>query len=237
MRRASPEGNGGDPRSHIPAGQLLNTPPVVDGSPKRTFAALHGDTSVFGARCFVLAAFMGVIVIVQGVALAQLIPLKTTTAYIVEPRQDGLAVHVPKPADFKPQNAYVQAEIGRFVRRVMLIDPHRTRDEQKAALAVLRGKAVAEHRQLLEEDQVFRRMLETPDLVRTVDAVSVDVSKEGIAFVFVTTTERVGQNTPRTQKWRFALHYALIPPESEEQIMANPVGLAITHIERRADAS
>lgn len=222
---------------HRAASQLSNTPPVVDGSPKRTFAALYGDTSVFGARCFVLAVVMGGIIVVQGVALAQLIPLKSTTAYILEPRPDGgLAVHVPRQADFKPQNAYVQAEIGRFVRRVMLIDPHRTREEQKAALAVLRGKAVAEHKQLLDEDQIFRRMLETPDLVRTVDAVSVDVSKEGIAFVFVTTTERVGQNTPRTQKWRFALHYALIPPQSEEQIMANPVGLAITHIERRADA-
>jgi type IV secretion system protein TrbF len=73
--------------------------------------------------------------------------------------------------------------------------------------------------------------------VRTARVSGVDVSQEGIAFVFATTVERAGTGEPLTRKWRFAVHYVLSVPDTEEDILANPAGLNITHFERTQDLS
>lgn len=53
----------------------------------------------------------------------------------------------------------------------------------------------------------------------------------------ITTVERSGHGEPSTRKWRFAIHYVLAAPDTEEEVLANPAGLHITHFDRVQDLS
>lgn len=234
-RDGQPHGLGLGKPGSLPA--LPNTPAVAQPDAVRQFAELVGDPAVHASRAFVANILLIVTVLMLGLALWQILPLKTAVPYIVETTEHGVVGRVVEARQYRPEQRLIKSEIGRWVERLMLIDPHRTRDMLRQATSLVRGKAVAQLKDLIDQDQAFRRMLETPGLVRTVDATTVDVSKEGIAFVFVTTTERVSSGPAKVQRWRMTLHYGLVPPGTEAEIMANPLGLAITHIERMQEAS
>ena len=60
---------------------------------------------------------------------------------------------------------------------------------------------------------------------------AVDASQKGTAFVFVTTTERVGAGTPtgeQIKRYRLTINYKLLPPTDEAKLIANPLGLYVT---------
>lgn len=218
-------------------GPLRNTPPVAADPAIRLFAELFGDPQANAARWFVCAVVAWVIVVILGLALYRLTPLKQTVPYLVEASEQGTVVRIARASDYRPTDAMVRAELGRWVERVMVIDPYLTRENLRQSTLLLRGKAVAQHRDLVVEDAAFSRLISTPSLVRSVDRVSVDVSQPGLAFIFVTTTERTGAGDPLVQKWRFTVHYVLSPPTTEAELMANPTGLNITHVERTRDNS
>ena len=129
----------------------------------------------------------------------------------------------------------IKSGLANWVDDLMVLDAYRTRDNLRRTTALVRGKAVAEHQALLEMERPFERLLATPDLTRESHVSSVDVSTEGIAFVFVTTTERAGSAPPVVRRWRFTIHYALVAPQDEAEILANPVGINISHFERAVD--
>jgi hypothetical protein len=37
------------------------------------------------------------------------------------------------------------------------------------------------------------------------------------------------------RRWRFTVHYTLVAPDDEAEILANPVGINIAHFERAQD--
>jgi len=128
----------------------------------------------------------------------------------------------------------VRAELARWAERLMTLDPHTTRENLRQTTMLLRGKAVAQHLEFVKEQKPFERLLQTPTLVRSVQVTSVDASKDGIAFLFLTTAERVnGEATVR--RWRLTVHYALTTPQDERELLANPAGVAITHFELSRD--
>lgn len=218
-----------------PSGQsasrdLPNTPPIASES-VRQFSELVGGPLVFGSRTFVVCCILGAITIVQGVALVRLFPLKRTVLTQVEMAPDGTVAGVREVKPFRPESRFVKAALIQWAKQMLVIDPYRTRDELRRSTLVLRGKAVSEHKEWLEREKVFRRLAETPGLVRTVDKQSADVSKDGIAFLFLNTTERATLGEPKLEQWRLTVHYALVPSDEEEEVSVNPLGLNITHFE------
>lgn len=129
----------------------------------------------------------------------------------------------------------IKAGLANWIDELMVLDAYRTRDNLRRSTALLRGKAVAEHQAFLDAERPFERLLAAPDLTRESHVSSVDVSAEGLAFVFATTTERAGVAPPLQRHWRFTIHYALVAPQDEAEILANPVGINITHFERAPD--
>jgi len=58
---------------------------------------------------------------------------------------------------------------------------------------------------------------------------SVDVSQAGVAFIFLSTQEAQGSNAnSATGAYRVTLKYEIIPPNTEADILVNPLGLYIT---------
>lgn len=213
-----------------------NLPPVADPH-VRLFAELFGDPAVHATRWFIAAMLLGLVVLGLVLTLFRLVPLKTAVPYLVEVRPDGVVTRVARAREYQPGSAMLKAELARWVEKVLVIDPFLTRGNQREATKSLRGKAVAEHRALLQQDDPFARLLKDPTLVRTVVVTGVDLSQEGIAFVYATSTERTAGASKEPVRWRFTVHYSTVTPETEEALMANPAGLAITHLLRTQDRS
>lgn len=222
---------GGKPRR-----ALRNTPPVALDN-VRLFAELFGDPQANAARWFVATMVMGIVVVAQAVAITRMLPLKQAVPYAVEHTADGTVVRVIEAAAYHPTTAVLKSELARWVERLLVIDPYLTRDNLRMSTRLLRGKAVSQHKEFVEMEAPFKRLLAAPGLVRTARASGVDVSQDGIAFIFVTTTERAGTGEAQVRKWRFTVHYVLAVPSTEEDILANPAGLNITHFERAQDLS
>ena len=58
-----------------------------------------------------------------------------------------------------------------------------------------------------------------------------DASQRGTAFIFLTTTERVGAAPPdpaKTKRFRVTINYKLVPATQEGELLANPLGLYVT---------
>jgi len=223
----------GDKSSQRP---LRNTPPVAIAN-VRLFAELFGDPQVHAARWFVVSVVLAVVVAAQGLAIVRMLPLKQVVPYAVEHSADGAVVKVVEAAAYKPGPAVLKSELARWVERLMVLDPYLTRENLRLSIRPLRGKAVSQHKEFVDTEAPFKRLLATPSLVRTARTSGVDVSQDGIAFVFLTTLERSGAGEPLTRKWRFTVHYVLSTPDTEDEVLANPAGLNITHFERVADLS
>ena len=227
-----------DARRQAKASQrpLRNTPPVALEN-VRLFAELFGDPQANAARWFVATIVLAIVVVAQAFAILRMLPLKRVVPYAVEHTADGTVVKVVEAAVYKPTTGVLKSELARWVERLMVIDPYLTRDNLRQSIRPLRGKAVSQHKEFVDLEAPFKRLTATPGLVRTARASGVDVSQDGIAFVFATTTERAGSGEPLIRRWRFTVHYVLAVPNTEEDVLANPAGLNITHFERAQDLS
>jgi type IV secretory pathway component VirB8 len=217
-----------------PRRPLVNTPPVVDPG-VRLFAELFGEPVVQSARLFTVLVGVALVAALEALALWRLMPLKTAVPYLIEASAQGAVARVVEAREYRPSTNMVKAGLANWVDELMILDAYRTRDNLRRSTALLRGKAVAEHQAYLDTERPFERLLATPDLTRESHVSSVDVSSDGLAFVFVTTTERAGTAPPVMRHWRFTIHYDLVAPSDEAEILANPVGISIAHFERAAD--
>ena len=218
------------------ASALENTPLVVDPG-VRLFAEMFGDPVVQSARLFTAMVLVGAVALLEALALWRLTPLKTAVPYLVEASAEGVVARVVQAQAYRPGANMIKSGLAGWVEQLMVLDAYRTRENLRRSTALLRGKAITEHQAFIDAERPFERLLATPDLTRECHVNSVDVSSDGIAFIFVTTTERAGSQPPVVRRWRFTVHYALVAPVEEAEILANPVGINISHFERALDNS
>jgi type IV secretory pathway TrbF-like protein len=213
---------------------LNNTPPVVHNRSVSLFAELFGDPQANAARWFVCSCLELVVIVALVLTIKSMLPLKRAVPYTVEVTPTGVVARVVEASQYKPTPAMIKSELAAWAEQMLVLDPYQTKENLRKSTHLLRGKAVAEHNEFLAKENPFGRLAQTPTLVRTVSGISVDASKDGIAFIFLTTTERV-QGEPTVKRQRFTVHYTLATPEDEEELLRNPAGLAITHFELAQD--
>lgn len=212
---------------------IPNTPPIATADPARKFAEIYGSATTNSSRWFVIAFLELVIIGILCFVLLALLPLKKTEVFVVETNSEKVLVAKPfKAEEFKPDARFVKAEATAYVRNLMTIDPYLTRGNFEQAMARSNDKAVAKVKEIIVTDQPFERLAKQPGLVREVTVSSVDTSQPGLIFVTATTNERLNQNVPISENWRFTLHYKTTPPESEAELMNNPLGIRFVYFER-----
>lgn len=212
---------------------LTNTPPAVDENTKRAFSELYGNPQATVAKLALLLGLAVLIIAIQSVSLMSMIPLHKPVPYIIEKNASGVVARVVRAADFRPDKNMIMSSLNQWLEKMLVIDPYKTQESHRLALGMVRGNAVSEHTSWLQKERPYARLAEQPTLTRVVDEErQIDVSKEGIAFAFLTTTERTAKDpVPKKQRWRITIHYGIQPPESDAEILANPVGVQITHFE------
>jgi type IV secretory pathway component VirB8 len=209
-----------------------NTPVSVYEEAKGKFAEIYGSATVNANRAFLIACGAVLVALAAVVSVATIFPLKEVRPWIVEVNPDSGMVNKPIQIDrIDPNMAVIKAELARWVEAVYTIDPLRTRDALRWANARTADKAVQQFAEFRAREKTYERMSAERDLVREAKVTAVDVSRTGTAFIYVTTTERVGAAPPAPDKVRRArvtLNYVLVPPASEVALLANPLGLYVT---------
>jgi len=217
---------------------LLNTPPIALASSERKFSELYGNAATNASRWFVISMVLLFIVLTLAFAIAMLTPLKKVVPYIIEVNSEKLLVARPfKAEEFRPDTRFVKSEATTYVRNLMTIDPYLTRSNFQNAMTRSADKAVGKVKELITTDQPFERLSKQPGLVREAVVSSVDASQPGVIFVTVTTNERMSQNAPIVENWRFTIHYRTVAPETEAQLMDNPLGIQFIYFERFKEGS
>jgi type IV secretory pathway component VirB8 len=217
---------------------LLNTPPVAALTPAQKFSELYGNAAVNGSRWFVFSLLLLFTNILLAISLVVLVPLKKVVPYLVETNSEKLLVAQPfRAEEFRPDARFVKAEATTYVRNLMTIDPYLTRGNFENAMRRSTDKAIGKVKDLIASDQPFERLAKQPGLVREAVVSSVDTSQAGVLFVTVTTNERMSQNPPIVEQWRFTIHYKTVAPETEAQLMDNPLGINFVYFERFKEGS
>jgi type IV secretory pathway component VirB8 len=68
----------------------------------------------------------------------------------------------------------------------------------------------------------------------------VDASQPGVAFIFLKTLERTGNQSSadsRVKRYRLTLHYQIDPPSEEADLLANPLGLYVNFFNESEERS
>ena len=227
------------PRQRCPAGgppqplpSLPNTPPSVYAQAETKFAEIYGSAQVQAQRAFVLAFGCVLLALVSLATLAFLLPLKEVRPWVVEVQPATGVVNRPVQVErIDPSTAVIKAELARWAEAVYAIDPLRSSEALRWANGRTADKAVGQFAEFRAREKIYERMRSEPDLVREAKVAAVDVSRKGTAFIFLTTTERVGAAAPdpaRSRRMRVTLNYRMVLPTREADLLANPLGLFVT---------
>lgn len=211
--------------------RLPNTPTSAYEDGANKFAEIYGSAMVNSGRLFVITVVSMLLAITAVGAVMVLTPLKEVTPYVIEVNSGSGLVNKPiEVQKITPNIAVVKAELGRWAEAVYTIDPLRTNDLFKYANVRSRGKAIAQFAEFRAREQVFARLQREAGLVREVQVSSVDASQTGVAFIFLKTLERTGNQSAedsKVKRYRLTLHYQLDSPREEAALLANPLGLYV----------
>lgn len=179
---------------------------------------------------FLLALIMGILLLL---ALGGLVTRSDNRVFVpiyVELNKETGSVAKPvRIENMRPADAYLKGELGRWVADVFTIDSILTPRLMRNANQRTRGLGTSQFAEFRANEKILERMTRDPSLQRKAEVSSVDISQPGVAFAFVTTQEAQGVSASTSvAKWRVTLRYELLPPKSEEEIQANPLGLYIT---------
>lgn len=209
-----------------------NTPAGAFDDGREEFAEIYGSATANSARMFVLACLALILSIAMAITVATLLPLKETAPWLVPyDKTSGLVDRPIEVVKVTPNEAVVKAELAKWVDWVYTIDTLRTTELYKSANSRARDKAIGQFTEFRIREKTFERIQKEPGLSREVKVSSVDASQTGIAFVFLTTTERssAGQSSAdKVKRYRLTLHYQLDPPKNQADLLVNPLGIYVT---------
>jgi type IV secretory pathway component VirB8 len=210
-----------------------NAPASLYDDAANKFAEIWGSSRVQAARWFMVALACIVLSIVCVITTASLFPLKEIRPWFVEYNTSTGIVNRPvEIVQVDPNIAVVKAELARWVEAVYTIDPLRSSELLRWANVRAADKAITQFAEFRTRERIFERIRKEPEMVRQVKVTAVEASKKGTAFVYVTTTERVGVSEPspdKIHKYRVTLNYKLVPQTQEADLLANPLGLFVTY--------
>lgn len=179
------------------------------------------------------------VILVQAFALWGLAPLKEVKPYVVRVADNGSVEAVPAGVEsYAPNEKTKVYLLGEFVTGMMTVDISLSKYRIKKSFGMTRGKAVQEYTDFINvRDKPMEKLAEDSTRSRIATIVSMSpVEGQDIFLIRFKTEERSVSNPhPVVKRWVITTHYVIIPPKSEEEILANPAGLFVTHFDLREE--
>ena len=216
--------------AHSQAPSVIPAPTGVHDEAAGKFAEIYGGAIVAQQRMFIVA--MGSILLAIGcvAALFNVASNNVAVPVLVEVAPGVGVTNKPVRIEFvRPSESVLKAELARWAVKVFTIDRDLSPRYFREANVMTKGLGESQFTEFRVAQAVVERMAKDPSLQRIPTVTSVDTSQQGVAFIFVQTKEARGNTAVAdTAQYRVTVKYELIPPATEEAIMANPLGLFIT---------
>jgi type IV secretion system protein VirB5 len=223
--------SGGDP--------IGNSPLTAYEKGKREWFERMGSPIVERDRYFVLAALFGLAFVGVVGTLMNMMPLTRVEPFVVQvDKITGHAVATRAAAQaYKPGAAEKQYFIIKWVRGLLELDPNTTERALAEVYENSRGKAVEEFTDFVNKTKPIVRVRTETGLTRTVEIKSFSPLNDQSALVRLVTEERALNKGAVRRSYVITIHYAIDAPDTEAEIMKNPIGLFVTHFAINEDMS
>lgn len=193
------------------------------------FAEIYGGAKVGEQRMFLIAVAAIVLALASFAMYVMNSQSNIAVPWYVEVNERGVVNKPVRIEAVRPADAVVKAELARWIVKVFTIDRHLTQKLFGEANVMTRGLGTEQFTEFRVKQNITDRLAKDPTLQRRAIVNSVDVSQPGVAFIFLSTQEAQGTNANSANgSFRVTLKYEIIPPTTEADILANPLGLYIT---------
>lgn len=216
-----------------------NSPLTAYEKGKREWFERMGSPIVERDRYFILAGLFGLAFVALVATLAKMMPLSRVEPIVMAVDKLSGEVRPQKSVAqaFKPGENEKQFHLTRWTRALMALDINTTELALTEVYENCRGKAVQEFSDFIGKTKPIVRVRTEAGLVRTVDIKSYSPLNDQSVLIRIQTEERgINKETVR-KSYAVTLHYAIDPPQTEAEVMKNPIGLFITHFSINEDLS
>lgn len=189
---------------------------------------LKGGVQVERNRYFLFGSIMAGAVIALSIAIMALTPLKTVTPYMIQVDNIGRTQAVPAAVtEFKPSEAQLRYFLAEWVYQVMTVRPGITTPNLAKAFDKVQMAAIEQFRSHIAAYRPVERSVESPDNTADVSIKAVNFLPEKNALIQFSVIETEKSGGKKTQDYSITIHYDTYVPQTEEQILKNPIGLVI----------
>jgi len=189
---------------------------------------LKGGVQVERNRYFLFGVIMAGAVISLSIAIMALMPLKTVTPYMIEVDSIGRTQAVPAAVkEFRPSEAQLRYFLAEWVYQIMTVRPGITTQNLAKAFDKVQMAAIEQFRSHIAAYRPVERSVEFPDNTADVriKAINFLPGKNALIQFSVIDTEKTGGK--KVQDYSITINYDTYVPQTEEQILKNPIGLVI----------
>lgn len=183
-------------------------------------------------RLLVLLLMLVMAVLMLSLGMMRMLPLKERVPYVLKVEEDSqgnatgrVDVAESDMAAFKPAEANIRYFLGQWATNLLTVD-ERSRDVKlPASYTLLKGQAIQDwNRYIMNEARPLEALSENPEFRQRADLISIAFLTESTAMIRVKLTTNNGME----RRVQLTVNYALLPPEKEEDVYRNPIGLWIT---------
>lgn len=188
-----------------------------------------GGPVVESNRWFIGFVFMCFVCGGQTYAISTMLPLKTVAPWMVTVKDTGKVEGTPIEAiKFAPDENAKRYFLKEWVTKVFTLDRYLTEKYLIDSYNTVRGQGAEEFKQFIDTNKPLVALRSDPNLVQNITIRSVSFIQDSGALIRIRLETRNGEGLKFTDKL-ITVHFSVIPPKTEEEIYANPIGLYITH--------
>lgn len=183
-------------------------------------------------RLFVVTGALAVVCLAQGLGIMAMLPLKERTPYVIEIEADkqgnptGNVIASNRTADtFKPNENNVRYFMARWAENLLAVDEQSRERKLPESYTFLRGGALNDwQRYITEQGRPIEKLMKDPSYRVTPELISISFLTDETAMIRVKLTDSKGVVVRVVMN----VSFAILPPQTDDEVYKNPIGLWIT---------
>jgi len=184
-------------------------------------------------RLFALLIALTASVVLLAIGMLRMLPLKERVPYVVQVEVDaaGKATGNVTASDsgfekFTVGEANIRYFLGKWAINLLTIDERSREIRLPESFALLKGEALGDwNRYVTEIGRPLEKLVENPQFRQRAELISMTFLSKSTVMIRAQLTSNRGRDARRVQ---IVLNFALIPPQTEQDVFRNPIGLWIT---------
>lgn len=208
-----------------------NAPASAHIKARQIWFEQYGSSVMNRNRLFIIAVLEAIVIFVMGIAIASLTPLKTVVPYVVKVHTDGQVSTSPIGSKvYQPGDNEKQYFLAEWSTKLLTLDRFVTIKNLESAFYKTRNKATSEFSDYIDQYKPAEKLKQDQSLTRSVTIRSISFVADGSALVRASLeTRSLNQSAPDKKNIIITIHYSIVPPQTQQDILDNPIGLYITH--------